>query len=213
MTAFRTALASSCLLSRRGRVQIVTVFGSGLQAYWHIRLALIQHGRTIRKVNFINRKFSESSKLLFEELHAIPAEVRQREGWQSTYFNITTPGYNDFQRLLSEQLQEADVIFCCTASNEPLFDAQVLTSPDNRAKARLIIAVGSRTTQMRELPSDLLVQATAPRKAPTWWYIGHKRAREGGVIIVDTVDGALKQAGEIADAGLGPGQLLGYVPT
>ena len=194
-------------------MQIITIFGSGLQAYWHMRLALIQHGHTIRKVNIINRKFSESSKLLFEELHAIPAEVKQREGWRVTSFSITTPGYNDFQRLLSEQLQEADVIFCCTASNEPLFDAQVLTSPDNRAKGRLIIAVGSRTAQMRELPSDLLIQATEPQKAPTRGHIGHKRAREGGVIIVDTVDDALKQAGEIADARLVPGQLLEYVPA
>ncbi len=31
LTAFRTALASSCLLVRRGSVKTLTVFGSGLQ--------------------------------------------------------------------------------------------------------------------------------------------------------------------------------------
>lgn len=40
LTAFRTALASSCLLVKRTNVRTLTVFGCGLQAYWHVRLAL-----------------------------------------------------------------------------------------------------------------------------------------------------------------------------
>ncbi|KAI1801482.1 NAD(P)-binding protein [Daldinia bambusicola] len=205
LTAFRTALASSCLIVRRASVRTLVVFGSGLQAYWHMRLALMLRGDGIRHVYIINKTFSDSARDTFKKIHTIPQSVKQREGWEQTQFGLLTPSYGEYDRLLKEHLRAADVIYCCTPSTVDLFEASILTSHEGRRKGRLIIAIGSYTKHMRELPRELLLQAT---KSNTSGHHFHKHAREGGVIIVDTLDGALKEAGEIIEAGLQPTQLV-----
>ncbi|KAI1373549.1 ornithine cyclodeaminase [Hypoxylon crocopeplum] len=206
LTAFRTALASSCLLTKRVNVRTLTVFGSGLQAYWHIRLALMLRGDTIRQVYIINRRFSENARGMFKKIYGIPQDIKQREGWEQAQFSLLTPGYGEYDRLQKEHLRAADVIYCCTPSTEALFDSSILTNHEGRRKGRLIVAVGSYTKQMRELPQELLLQATRPHAPGHLHY--HKHATEGGVIVVDTLDGALKEAGEIMEAGLKPKQLI-----
>ncbi|OTB11160.1 hypothetical protein K445DRAFT_322344 [Daldinia sp. EC12] len=205
LTAFRTALASTCLIVKRATVRTLVVFGSGLQAYWHMRLALMLRGDSIRHVHIINKSFSDSARDTFKKIHAIPLEVKQREGWDQAQFGLLTPSYKEYDRLLKEHLRAADVIYCCTPSTVDLFEASILTSHEGRRKGRLIIAIGSYTKHMRELPRELLLQATK-NHAPGHHY--HKHAPEGGVIIVDTLDGALKEAGEIIEAGLQPTQLV-----
>jgi ornithine cyclodeaminase/alanine dehydrogenase-like protein (mu-crystallin family) len=206
MTAFRTALASACLLIRRNNVKTITVFGAGEQAYWHVRLALKLRGSTIKQVNIINRRFSDGSKLILKRFYTTPASIKKAEGWGETEFGILTPQYGDYHRLLEEHVMAADVIFCCTPSMEPLFDPEILTCHDGRKKGRLIVAIGSYTPQMRELPVELLKQAVKPHEHNHFHF--HKHAVEGGVIVVDTLDGALKEAGEIIEAGLKPQQLV-----
>ncbi|TGJ81503.1 hypothetical protein E0Z10_g7267 [Xylaria hypoxylon] len=206
LTAFRTALASSCLLTKRANVRTLTVFGSGQQAYWHIRLALALRGATIRTVNIINRQFSENAKNILKRFYTVPMEVKEREGWDQAQFGVLTPGYGEYDRLQKEHIRAADVIYCCTPSTEELFDANILTSREGRKKGRLIVAIGSYTKDMRELPSELLIQATRLHQHSHIHY--HKHATEGGVVVVDSLDGALKEAGEIIDAGLGPEQLV-----
>ncbi|KAI0133519.1 ornithine cyclodeaminase [Xylariales sp. AK1849] len=205
LTAFRTALASSCLLTKRQTVRTLTVFGSGLQAYWHIRLALMLRGHTIRNVYVINRRFSENAKLILKKFYAVPAEVKKREGWEEAQFSVLTPGYGEYGRLQKEHIRTADVIYCCTPSTDPLFDASILTSHEGRRKGRLIVAIGSYTPEMRELPREVLEQATRGGGGHMHF---HKHATEGGVIVVDTLDGALREAGEIIEAGLEPKQLV-----
>lgn len=170
-----------------------------------MRLALMLRGDTIRQVYIINRTFSESAKDTFKKIYGIPQDIKQREGWEQAQFSILTQTYGDYGRLLKDHLRAADVIYCCTPSTEDLFDASILTSREGRRKGRLIVAIGSYTKQMRELPRELLLQAVKTR---TLGHHYHKHATEGGVIIVDTLDGALKEAGEIIEAGLEPTQLV-----
>lgn len=210
LTAFRTALASACLLIRRNKVRTITVFGAGQQAYWHIRLALMLRGRTIQKVNIINRMFSDGCKLVLKRFYNTPAHIKDREGWRDATFHVLTPGYGEYARLLRDQVLAADVIFCCTPSTEPLFDGSILTSHEGRRRGRLIVAIGSYTPEMREVPLELLQQAT---RSPEGHFHYHKHAVEGGVVVVDTLDGALKEAGEIIEAGLLPTQLVEYVAS
>ncbi|ETS77870.1 hypothetical protein PFICI_09932 [Pestalotiopsis fici W106-1] len=205
LTAFRTALASSCLLQKRQHVRTLTVFGSGLQAYWHIRLALMLRGPTIRTINVINRRFSENARHILQKFYAVPPEVKQREGWENAQFSVLTPGYGEFNRLLKDHVRSADVIYCTTPSMDPLFEASILTSHEGRRRGRLIVAIGSFTPEMRELPRELLEQAV---KTHGHGVHLHKHAVEGGVIIVDTLDGALRDAGEVIEARLEPNQLV-----
>ncbi|CAK7563145.1 MAG: hypothetical protein SEPTF4163_001004 [Sporothrix epigloea] len=207
LTAFRTALASACLLQRRDHVRNITVFGSGEQAYWHVRLALLLRGSTIRHVNIISRRF-DSARAFVARYYQMPSAIKEREGWASdTKFSILTTGYIEYARLLQETLRSSDAIFCCTPSTVPLFDHRILTNHEGRRKGRLIVAIGSYTHDMRELPAELLRQATKVSDRSHHLHY-HKHAVEGGVVVVDTLDGALKEAGEIVDAGLTPRHLV-----
>lgn len=58
---------------------------------------------------------------------------------------------------------------------------------------------------MIELPIEVLKQAVKPQHEHRHF---HKHAAEGGVVVVDTLTGCLKEAGEIIQAGLTPHQLV-----
>ncbi|KAI6353482.1 hypothetical protein MCOR25_008968 [Pyricularia grisea] len=206
LTAFRTALASTCLVQRRDHVKVLTVFGTGLQAYYHVRLALKSRGTTVRQVNIINHRYNDGCRDLLKRFWTIPAETKRREGWADCQFAMLTPGYVEYERLLKEQVRAADVVFCCTPSTKELFPGGFLTNPEGRRKGRLLVAIGSYTPEMAEIPLDVLRQATKRHKGHGPHF--HKHAAEGGVVIVDTIDGALKEAGELIAAGLHPDQLV-----
>lgn len=209
LTAFRTALASVCLVSKRASIRTLTVFGCGEQAYWHVRLALLLRGSTIRTVNIMNRRFSPAAKALLKRFYSVPSSTKSREGWAECAFGVLTQGYGEYERLLTEQVREADVIFCCTPSTEPLFKAEILTDHDGRQKGRLLVAIGSYTPSMHEIPVEVIHQAVKrhSHREVLGGLLHLKHATEGGVVIVDTLDG-LKEAGELIDAGLEPGQVV-----
>jgi len=106
-----------------------------------------------------------------------------------------------------EQLREADVVFCCTPSTEDLFEANTLTAKEARWKGRLIVAVGSYSPDMRELPKELLHQATGKQYGQGHGHLANN-ALDGGIIVVDTLEGVMKEAGEIIEAKISPTQLV-----
>lgn len=198
LTAFRTALTSSLLLARRRKVKNIVVFGVGKQAYWHVRLALLLHGPTIKHIQFINRSFSERAKDCLKAFISYDLEEKEVEGWEACKFAMITPGYGEYERLLKEQIRQADVVFTTTPSTKPLFDPSILTNTEGRKKGRLIVAIGSYTKDMIEVPPELLIQAT---KKHGGGHHFHKHAEEGGVIIVDTLS-CVSQTGELTQAGI-----------
>jgi ornithine cyclodeaminase/alanine dehydrogenase-like protein (mu-crystallin family) len=205
VTAFRTALASTLLLCRRARLKILTVFGAGKQAYWHIRLALLLRGHTIKNINIINRKLSNRTKMLLRSFMQVNRATKAHEGWTNTKFAIMSPEYGEYDRLIKEQLRAADAIIMTVPSAEPLFDHLILTSTEGRKKGRLLIAIGSYKPHMIEVPKEMLLQAVRPTHDHRHF---HRHAVEGGVIVVDTLTGCLKEAGEVIQAGLSPMQLV-----
>ena len=123
---------------------------------------------------------------------------------------MVTPGFVEFKRLVKEYMREADVIYCCTkgveGGEEDLFEASILTSHEGRKKGRLICAVGGVENGRRELPDELV-------KLVTKHHVGHhrhfhKHADEGGVIVVDTLEGAMKHATELVAANIEPTQMV-----
>jgi hypothetical protein len=196
LTAFRTALASSCLLARRRNVRVLAVFGTGSQAYWHVRLALKMHGRTVRKVCFVVRQLSDAARDTVSRYLDMPSEVKSREGWAGCRFELLSPEQAGHEVRKAECLKESDAVICCTPASGVLFDADVL---DDR-KGRLVVAVGSYAPGMRELPRALLVRATNAEL--------EAGGLEGGVIVVDTLEGAMTEAGEIIEAKIPPSKLV-----
>jgi ornithine cyclodeaminase/alanine dehydrogenase-like protein (mu-crystallin family) len=205
VTAFRTALVSTLLLCRRSYLKTLTVFGAGKQAYWHIRLALLLRGHTIKYINIINRTLSIRTKTLLRSFVQVDRATKAHEGWTNARFAILSPEYGEYDRLIKEQLRAADAIIMTVPSTEPLFDHLILTSTEGRKKGRLLIAIGSYKPHMIEIPKEMLLQAVRPTHDHRHF---HRHATEGGVIVVDTLTGCLKEAGEVIQAGLSPMQLV-----
>ncbi|KAJ5656896.1 hypothetical protein N7507_008846 [Penicillium longicatenatum] len=200
LTAFRTALASLMIFNKRKKVRTLLVFGAGTQAYWHIRLALTLRGDEIHRVYIVNRSFDRAAKLLRD------IYLPENSDWRrDVKFSAVSSDFGDYLRILKEHVRKADVIFCCTPSLTPLFPAEFLTSREGRQKGRLIIAVGSYKAHMAELHPDILrdeVNVTPPHRH------FHKHTRRSGVVVVDSLDAAIKEAGEVIQAGVKPKQLV-----
>ncbi|KAI9049056.1 hypothetical protein LZ554_006904 [Drepanopeziza brunnea f. sp. 'monogermtubi'] len=198
ITAFRTALASSLLMLRRTKVKTITVFGTGKQAYWHVRLALLLRGNTIKNVHFINREFNERAAKIMKAFVTYDIAAKRSEGWVDTQFDLASLKYTEIDRILKQRLRASDIIICTTPSTEPLFDHTILTNTEGRMRARLIIAIGSYRPHMIEIPPEVVTQAIKVHGAGHHF---HKRAEEGGVIVVDTLE-CLREAGELVQAGV-----------
>ena len=210
VTAFRTALASTMTLKKRQSVHDVTVFGAGKQAYWHIRLALLLRGAEIHHLNIITRNFDSARKCVMRLYNPQPDDPDYVNPIGTKYnsktrTNILTPIHTEYERLLKEYVRSSNVIFCTTPSTAPLFPASYLTNPEGRKKGRYIVCIGSYKPDMIELHPDILRYAVAPHHEHRHF---HKRQKEGGAIIVDTVTGCLKEAGEVIQAKLLPDQVV-----
>ncbi|KAJ2906480.1 hypothetical protein MKZ38_001461 [Zalerion maritima] len=207
LTAFRTALASLTLIVRRSSVKHFVCFGSGEQAYWHLRLSLLFRGFGIKDVTLVNPRSgppSASADSLVSRLLAVPFSAKEKEGWADTKFGLLGRGEDGYGARLAESLRRSCVVVAATPSTSPLFAPEILTSHSGRRKGRLVVAIGSYRPHMIELPTELLLQAT---KRGTRRHF-HKHAREGGVVVVDSIDGAMEEAGEIHAAGLDPGRMV-----
>ncbi|QSZ34689.1 hypothetical protein DSL72_007544 [Monilinia vaccinii-corymbosi] len=128
-TAFRTALASSLLITPRTKVKTITVFGAD-------------------RVRNMMRAFFE-----------VPSATKEREGWSDANFSVLSPAYGEFARLEKDYIRASDIIFCTTPSTSPLFPHSILTNTEGRKKGRLIVAIGSYKPDMIEIPVEVIAQA------------------------------------------------------
>ncbi|OJJ47762.1 hypothetical protein ASPZODRAFT_131326 [Penicilliopsis zonata CBS 506.65] len=201
LTAFRTALSALMLFTPRRRVRTLTVFGAGRQAYWHIRLALTLRRDEIKRVYILNRSFERAAALLRDIYSA------ENSGWRGgVKFSAMSSDFVEYTRLRREAVRKADVIFCCTPAVEPLFPAELLTAREGRQKGRLVSAVGSYKPHMAELHPDILRDEADGASASHRHY--HKHTPRSGVVVVDSLEAALQEAGEIVQSGLQPQQLV-----
>ncbi|MCJ1232968.1 hypothetical protein MMC14_000922 [Varicellaria rhodocarpa] len=203
LTAFRTALAACLVFRKRKRVHSIVVFGAGKQAYWHIRLALMLRGSEIHHVNIINRSFEGASPLM-QQIYKNDEWVDLRNANSKLRFSVLSAEYGEYTRLLKEHVRNADAIFMCTPSTSPLFPAEHLTNTEGRKKGRYISAIGSYKPHMVEIHPDVLRQAVASEHKNHH----HRHAEKSSVIIVDSLEACLEEAGEIIQAGLGADQLV-----
>ncbi|CAI7575094.1 unnamed protein product [Penicillium bialowiezense] len=186
--------------SPRGSVRTLLVFGAGTQAYWHIRLALVLRGEDIRRVYIVNRSFDRAAKLL-RDIY-LPENTEWR---RDVKFSAVSSDFGEYSRVLKLHVRKADAIFCCTPSPEPLFPAEYLTSGEGRQKGRLICAIGSYKAHMAEIHPDILRDEVTVQPPHRHW---HKHVHRSGVIVVDSLDAALKEAGELIQAGIKPKQVV-----
>lgn len=200
LTPFRTALTAMMVFSKRKRVRTVVVFGAGKQAYWHIRLALTLRGSDIKRVYIVNRSFDRAAELL-RDIYS-----PDNSSWRGDVkFSALSTDFVEYTRIIHDALHKADAIFCCTPSIEPLFPAELLTSKEARQKGRLISAIGSYKPHMTEIHPDILRDEVDVHHTHRHF---HKHVKRSGVIVVDSLDAALKEAGEIIQAEIKPKQVV-----
>ncbi|KAJ5105702.1 hypothetical protein NUU61_003049 [Penicillium alfredii] len=182
VTAFRTALATMTLLVRCNslRKENILIFGSGRQAEWHVRLALLLYPDQIQRVTFVNR-----SRARLDELeHDVIAELHQRYP-NVEFIALAKEGESDYDQLLLKELRACDVIFSCTPSLEPNFPFSALQSA---LKQRFISLIGSYKPQMHEIDTETLRSG-------------------GGKIYVDSKSACLEESGELITAQVREDQL------
>jgi ornithine cyclodeaminase/alanine dehydrogenase-like protein (mu-crystallin family) len=197
ITAFRTALASTMLFKKRHNVHDLVVFGAGKQAYWHIRLALLLRGPEVHHLNIINRSF-DSAQNLIERLYKPDTNAAETNQLARPKLQVITPAHGEYERILKATIRQSSVIFCTTPSTIPLFPASHLTSTEGRKKGRYIAAIGSYRRDMIEIHPDVIKQNVAPEHG----HHHHRHAKQGGAVVVDSVEACLQEAGEIIQAGL-----------
>ncbi|KAF2261596.1 NAD(P)-binding protein [Lojkania enalia] len=229
LTAFRTALASTMLFKKRVNVHDVTVFGAGKQAYWHIRLALLLRGPEIHHLNIINRSFSTAQSLLtrlydpssapttypslgtLENATPTPSQNDLALGLARPKIQILTPSHTEYTRLLKTTIRHSSALFCTTPSTSPLFPASYLTNPEGRKKGRYISLIGSYAPHMLEVDPEIIRQAVARPEGGQgrhWHHHGHRHAGGGSVVVVDSLEACLKEAGELIQAGVRSDQVV-----
>ncbi|CAG8909591.1 unnamed protein product [Penicillium egyptiacum] len=183
VTAFRTALATMTLFVRCTtlRKDNVLVLGSGRQAEWHARLALLLYPDQVRRMTFVNR----GAKRLAELERDVVAELRGT--YPGVVFGtLSKEGVANYEERLGQELAAADVIFSCTPATVPNFEYKALqTIP----KQRFISLIGSYKPNMHEIDTETLLSGD-------------------GKVYVDSKSACLEEAGELITAGLGEEQLI-----
>lgn len=160
-------------------------------------------GTEIHHVDIVNRSFTRA-KTLMHDFYTSPDWEELRNANPKLAFSILSSEYGEFQRLLKEHIRKSDVIFMCTPSTSPLFPAEYLTNTEGRKKGRYISCIGSYRPHMAEIHPDVLRQAVSPDHK----HHHHRHADKGGVIVVDSLEACLKEAGEIIQAGVTAEQLV-----
>ncbi|ODQ68532.1 NAD(P)-binding protein [Nadsonia fulvescens var. elongata DSM 6958] len=180
VTAFRTALASSLAFDKfafsqdkGSTVTDIVCYGSGLQAYWHVRLALIWQftkpsgGSPLGKVNvhLWNRTLPR-----IQELKAQLEADLSSESWFKKFVSVNVV---EDPSIVTPKCQ---IIFGCTPSTDPIIKyAHINHDPSIRV---FISLIGSYKPHMQEADSELIDSID-------------------GKILVDSGDHVYHEAGEI----------------
>ncbi|KAK6463055.1 hypothetical protein DFJ63DRAFT_102933 [Scheffersomyces coipomensis] len=187
LTAFRTALASTLGLVKvihpdnKDILKEITVFGVGLQSYWHIALSLKIYGESILQVNIINRSI-ENAQNLADKL---------KDVFPFTAFNSFSFDQED---AYVGHIQNSSIIFGCTPSTVPVIKSHYINKDPKYPK--FISLIGSYKANMIELELD---------------FINSEFKSTGTSIIVDSKDHTLLESGELIQGGIERDQLVDLV--
>lgn len=184
LTAFRTALASTLGLIKKIPLENeilseVTVFGVGLQAYWHVKLALILYEGKIKQVNILNRSLKNAETLAGKLSNEFGSYVK---------FNAFL--YHDESLGFLSHVKNSSIIFGCTPATDAIIKKEYLNQ--NPQFPKFISLIGSYKPHMIELDLDVC-----------------KDLKQKGVsIIVDSREHTLHEAGELIQAEFSGDQLI-----
>lgn len=190
ITAFRTALASTIPLVKvldpydnNAKVSSISVFGVGLQAYWHVKLAIILYQDQVRHVNIVNRTLKNAQELANKLFMEFPNVV----------FEAYLYSEEDQLATIKKQVSRSSIIFGCSPSTDSVIKADYINQDPNMKK--FISLIGSYKPHMIELDLDFIVPH-------------YKEASSKPKIIVDSKEHTLHEAGELIQSDIHEDQLI-----
>ncbi|KAH3677291.1 hypothetical protein WICPIJ_009006 [Wickerhamomyces pijperi] len=170
LTGFRTALASSLALRKFFEVekknQVMSVYGNGAQAYWHVKVTLSAYPGNFNKVNLIVRSRNEKS---LELVKALQSEFPDVE------FELIENGP-------AVDLKSSTVIYGCIPSTTPSIHLDQLAT-DHQV---FISLIGSYKPNMFEVDDAIVLKAKTSGKIMVDSY-EHTLA-EAGELIKNRID-------------------------
>ncbi|EYE95038.1 putative proline utilization protein PrnX [Aspergillus ruber CBS 135680] len=191
ITAFRTALATMTLFVQATGEQTgikrenIVVFGSGRQAEWHARLALLlSPPGSVQSITFVNRGRARLQAL---EKEVFPVLRGEYPGVTMNTLSQETLSQDVYEARLQGLLGGSDVIFSCTPATKPNFPFAYL---QQHPKRRFLGLIGSYKPQMQEIDTETLLSGG------------------GGKIYVDSKEACLEESGELIRAGVTEDQLV-----
>ena len=175
LTALRTGAVGGLAadLMAREDARVVALFGAGVQA--RTQLEAVRCVREVEEVRIVSRG-GRSADVLADELEGVSAR------------RVDDPG---------EALEGADIVIAATSSATPVFPGARV--PDGAH----VTGVGSYTTEMREVDTDLVLRARV--------VVDEREAvmAEGGDIAGPVADGVVDESVMVAEIG---DVVLGRVP-
>mmetsp|Transcript_4276 Transcript_4276/g.4698 ORF Transcript_4276/g.4698 Transcript_4276/m.4698 type:complete len:359 (-) Transcript_4276:518-1594(-) len=190
ITAFRTALASTIPIVKvldpydsDASIASISVFGVGLQAYWHVKLALLLYQDKVRHVHIVNRTLKNAQELASKLSTEFP-EVTFESYLYSEEDQLST---------IKKQVSESSIIFGCSPSTEAVIKADYINQDPKKKK--FISLIGSYKPHMIELDLDFIVPQ-------------YKEAASKPKILVDSKEHTLHEAGELIQSGIDKDQLI-----
>ncbi|CCH40924.1 hypothetical protein BN7_458 [Wickerhamomyces ciferrii] len=179
LTAFRTALASTIPLVKFVEAdksnQGMTVYGNGLQAYWHVKLTLDLYPGLFTNVQIAVRSINEKSNELQKEL-AVEYPLIDIQLIDQTKVDLT----------------KSSVIYGCIPSTEP----QIKYSNLNKTEKTFISLIGSYKPHMAEVDNELVKKALSNGKIIVDSY-EHTLAEAGELIQNNVTTSNVIETGEL----------------
>ncbi|KAI7200747.1 hypothetical protein KC316_g1372 [Hortaea werneckii] len=202
ITGYRTSLSAMVPFMWRDDVSSIVVFGAGMQALWHVRLALALRGSDVKTVTIVNRS-SDRAKSIVSQLLEENAEY-----WNSqTAIDCLDLSSDVYEDRLRTSVQDATVIFCTTPSVTPLFPAGYLADTREIGDSHhlpLITGVGSWQASMCEIHPDIIHHAMEKSSAIPFSHSNTnvQQRHSGGAVITDDRAASMMHAGEFLQAKL-----------
>ncbi|CCE62032.1 hypothetical protein TPHA_0B03620 [Tetrapisispora phaffii CBS 4417] len=190
ITGIRTAMASCIPLLNHLQDYInddaqtlnVTVFGTGLQSFWHIfiLIKLYEQSKLLKCINltilFRNQELQLDSLLSNLENSTITLNIMQKN-WNDNISDIIT---------------SSNIIFGCVPSTTPHLLYEDIMKNQKNGQCTYISLIGSYKPEMHECDSDLIDKFTS----------------QNVKIIVDSIGHTLIEAGELIQSHVKGSQLL-----
>ncbi|PPR00220.1 hypothetical protein CVT24_004959 [Panaeolus cyanescens] len=195
LTALRNAAASllSTTLTGPAHPRTITAFGAGKQIEAHLELH-IRHFPSIHTCTVINRSHNERARSLYSSLKEKYPNILFTLLFSESQSNQTANEAENSNKAIESAVSNADIVMCATSSTKPLFPSSWVRTHTH------VILIGSYTPAMREVDSDLVRRARVASPAVS--------NTSGPLVLVDSREACLKEAGEMIDAGLGSGEMM-----